>query len=191
MYFQKVRMKVITQLTVMMNYHIQHPLFLMIQIVSYCKNSHYSSLCTLFTVFYMEVVDSLTRGFEDKLACDNLILEINSSRYAYNVTLKEVSFYISTFYLKHKAIILKLFETNFKKCFAGKFQCCESFIKFTFSKYFCLILAIIATSIALFCSDSQKLHTQWECNEWLLISNTGKNFHNNSVLLINLVFNRM
>lgn len=41
----------------------------------------------------MEVIDSLTRGFEDKLACDNLILEINSSRYAYNVTLKEVSFY--------------------------------------------------------------------------------------------------
>lgn len=42
------------------------------------------------TVFFSEVIDSLTRGFEDKLQCDNLILEINSSRYAYNVTLKEV-----------------------------------------------------------------------------------------------------
>lgn len=44
-----------------------------------------------FVVFFTEVVDSLTRGFEDELQCDNLILEINSSRYAYNVTVKEVS----------------------------------------------------------------------------------------------------
>lgn len=49
-----------------------------------------------FLVFLAEVIDSLARGFEDNLACDNLILEINSSRYAYNVTLKEVSwvFYV-------------------------------------------------------------------------------------------------
>nr|CAH7737641.1 unnamed protein product [Callosobruchus chinensis] len=43
-------------------------------------------------LFYTEVIDSLTRGIEDKLPCDNLILEINSSRYAYNVILKEVNF---------------------------------------------------------------------------------------------------
>ncbi|KAK9738530.1 eIF4-gamma/eIF5/eIF2-epsilon [Popillia japonica] len=43
-------------------------------------------------MFFSEVIDSLTRGFEDKLQCDNLILEINSSRYAYNVTLKEVNY---------------------------------------------------------------------------------------------------
>nr|CAI5869040.1 unnamed protein product [Callosobruchus analis] len=43
-------------------------------------------------LFYTEVLDSLTRGLEDKLPCDNLILEINSSRYAYNVVLKEVNF---------------------------------------------------------------------------------------------------
>ncbi|KAF5289363.1 hypothetical protein FQR65_LT11874 [Abscondita terminalis] len=41
-------------------------------------------------LFLNEVIDSLARGFEDKLLCDNLILEINSSRYAYNVTVKEV-----------------------------------------------------------------------------------------------------
>lgn len=47
-----------------------------------------------FSVFYTEVIDSLMRGFDEKLSCDNLILEINSSRYAYNVTVKEVnSFY--------------------------------------------------------------------------------------------------
>ncbi|KAL3266920.1 hypothetical protein HHI36_011070 [Cryptolaemus montrouzieri] len=43
-------------------------------------------------LFFTEVIDSLTRGFEDELQCDNLILEINSSRYAYNVTVKEVNF---------------------------------------------------------------------------------------------------
>ncbi|KAK6620768.1 hypothetical protein RUM43_011063 [Polyplax serrata] len=43
------------------------------------------------TVFYTEVVDSLQRGFEEKLSCDNLILEINSSRYAYNVMLSDVT----------------------------------------------------------------------------------------------------
>ncbi|XP_072375766.1 translation initiation factor eIF2B subunit epsilon-like, partial [Diabrotica undecimpunctata] len=42
--------------------------------------------------FFTEVIDSLTRGFDDNLLCDNLILEINSSRYAYNVTVKEVNF---------------------------------------------------------------------------------------------------
>ncbi|KAF7280795.1 hypothetical protein GWI33_005521 [Rhynchophorus ferrugineus] len=43
-------------------------------------------------LFFTEVVDSLTRGYEDKLLCDNLILEVNSSRYAYNITLKEVNY---------------------------------------------------------------------------------------------------
>ncbi|XP_054276313.1 translation initiation factor eIF-2B subunit epsilon-like [Macrosteles quadrilineatus] len=45
-------------------------------------------------LFYTEVVDSLVRGFEDKLLCDNLVLEINSSRYAYNVTMSEVNFHV-------------------------------------------------------------------------------------------------
>ncbi|CAH0391142.1 unnamed protein product [Bemisia tabaci] len=45
-------------------------------------------------LFYSEVVDSLVRGFEDKLLCDNLILEINSSRYAYNVSVGEVNFHV-------------------------------------------------------------------------------------------------
>lgn len=43
-------------------------------------------------MFYSEVVDSLIRGYEDKVLCDNLVLEINSSRYAYNVSLREVTF---------------------------------------------------------------------------------------------------
>ncbi|XP_075213307.1 eukaryotic translation initiation factor 2B subunit epsilon [Lycorma delicatula] len=42
-------------------------------------------------IFYNEVLDSLIRGYTEKLPCDNLILEINSSRYAYNVTLKELN----------------------------------------------------------------------------------------------------
>lgn len=45
-------------------------------------------------VFYSEVIDSLLRGYEDKLPCDNLVLEVNSSRYAYNVTVSEVNYYV-------------------------------------------------------------------------------------------------
>lgn len=55
-------------------------------------------------LFLNEVVDSLARGFEDKLQCDNLILEINSSRYAYNVTVKEVNFNVI------KAILMLPFQ---------------------------------------------------------------------------------
>ncbi|XP_023213859.1 translation initiation factor eIF-2B subunit epsilon-like isoform X2 [Centruroides sculpturatus] len=42
-------------------------------------------------MFYAEVLDSLQRGVEEKIKCENLILEINSSKYAYNVTMKEVN----------------------------------------------------------------------------------------------------
>lgn len=43
-------------------------------------------------IFLSEVIDSLLRGFQDKLNWENLILEINSSRYAYNVTMSEVTY---------------------------------------------------------------------------------------------------
>ncbi|XP_020282447.1 translation initiation factor eIF-2B subunit epsilon isoform X1 [Pseudomyrmex gracilis] len=44
------------------------------------------------SMFLSEVIDSLLRGYQDKLKCENLILEINSSRYAYNVTMREVTY---------------------------------------------------------------------------------------------------
>ncbi|KZC07203.1 Translation initiation factor eIF-2B subunit epsilon [Dufourea novaeangliae] len=43
-------------------------------------------------MFLSEVIDSLLRGFQDRLNCENLILEINSSRYAYNVSMREVTY---------------------------------------------------------------------------------------------------
>ncbi|EDW62397.1 translation initiation factor eIF2B subunit epsilon [Drosophila virilis] len=43
-------------------------------------------------IFLSEVIDSLSRGFREKSNPDFLILEINSSRYAYNMSLKEVNF---------------------------------------------------------------------------------------------------
>lgn len=48
----------------------------------------------IVSVFLQEVIDSLARGYEEKLKCDYLILEINSSRYAYNIQLHEVNFYV-------------------------------------------------------------------------------------------------
>lgn len=52
------------------------------------------NLDIFISVFYSEVVDSLLRGYEDNLPCDNLVLEVNSSRYAYNVTVNEVNYYV-------------------------------------------------------------------------------------------------
>lgn len=45
-------------------------------------------------VFLTEVIDSLERGYKEKTNPDFLILEINSSRYAYNMSLSEVNFYV-------------------------------------------------------------------------------------------------
>ncbi|XP_070542027.1 translation initiation factor eIF2B subunit epsilon-like [Ptychodera flava] len=41
-------------------------------------------------MFYNEVLDSLQRGIEENVKCDNLILEVNSSKYAYNISMKEL-----------------------------------------------------------------------------------------------------
>lgn len=49
---------------------------------------------TYVSVFLQEVIESLARGYNDKLKCDYLILEINSSRYAYNIQLHEVNFFV-------------------------------------------------------------------------------------------------
>lgn len=48
----------------------------------------------MFLVFLTEVIDSLERGYKEKTKPDYLILEINSSRYAYNMSLSEVNFYV-------------------------------------------------------------------------------------------------
>jgi len=45
-------------------------------------------------IFLTEVIDSLERGFKEKSNPDYLILEINSSRYAYNMSLSEVNFLV-------------------------------------------------------------------------------------------------
>lgn len=41
-------------------------------------------------VFQLEVLGTLQRGLEENIGCDNLVLEINSLKYAYNISLKEV-----------------------------------------------------------------------------------------------------
>uniref|UniRef100_A0A667ZZW4 Translation initiation factor eIF2B subunit epsilon n=1 Tax=Myripristis murdjan TaxID=586833 RepID=A0A667ZZW4_9TELE len=41
-------------------------------------------------VFQIEVLGTLQRGLEENIGCDNLVLEINSLKYAYNINMKEV-----------------------------------------------------------------------------------------------------
>ncbi|KAL1398550.1 hypothetical protein pipiens_008873 [Culex pipiens pipiens] len=45
-------------------------------------------------IFLSEVLESLKRGFSEKSNPEYLILEINSSRYAYNMALSEVNFFV-------------------------------------------------------------------------------------------------
>lgn len=52
----------------------------------------FKCMLVAIAVFLSEVIDSLSRGFREKSNPDFLILEINSSRYAYNMSLKEVNF---------------------------------------------------------------------------------------------------
>uniref|UniRef100_A0A452TJL4 Translation initiation factor eIF2B subunit epsilon n=1 Tax=Ursus maritimus TaxID=29073 RepID=A0A452TJL4_URSMA len=47
-------------------------------------------ICALIAVFQNEVLGTLQRGKEENISCDNLVLEINSLKYAYNISLKEV-----------------------------------------------------------------------------------------------------
>ena len=54
--------------------------------------SYVDSLGDDVSIFLSEVMDSLSRGYQEKLNCENLILEINSSRYAYNMGIREVTY---------------------------------------------------------------------------------------------------
>uniref|UniRef100_A0A671KW41 Translation initiation factor eIF2B subunit epsilon n=1 Tax=Sinocyclocheilus anshuiensis TaxID=1608454 RepID=A0A671KW41_9TELE len=48
------------------------------------------SNCSFPSVFQNEVHGTLQRGLDENISCDNLVLEINSLKYAYNISLKEV-----------------------------------------------------------------------------------------------------
>ncbi|XP_058044010.1 translation initiation factor eIF-2B subunit epsilon [Ahaetulla prasina] len=52
-------------------------------------------------VFQNEVLGTLQRGEEEKISCDNLVLEINSLKYAYNIGLKEVMAVLSKVVLEY------------------------------------------------------------------------------------------
>lgn len=88
-------------------------------------------------MFYSEVVDSLQRGYEEKLPCSNLILEVNSSRYAYNVTLSEVTQLTckAVFALpprlkcpaKPLLVYFKPLFTNYVKTADGQMECLSAF----------------------------------------------------------------
>ncbi|XP_077354381.1 translation initiation factor eIF2B subunit epsilon [Festucalex cinctus] len=47
-------------------------------------------------VFQKEVLGTLQRGLDENISCDHLVLEINSLKYAYNITLREVMQILTT-----------------------------------------------------------------------------------------------
>lgn len=68
-----------------------------------------------FTAFYNEVLESLQRGYEEKIKGDNLVLEINSSKYAYNVTMKEVNMLVIKAMLSLPSVMTKVNMSRFFK----------------------------------------------------------------------------
>lgn len=73
-------------------------------------------------MFRQEVIDSLTRGYIEKLECDCLILEINSSRYAYNMSLQEVNYNVIL-------AMLNIIQVNSTKSNMSIMKCFEEVLK--------------------------------------------------------------
>ncbi|CAN7936902.1 unnamed protein product [Ixodes hexagonus] len=99
-------------------------------------------------LFYNEVVESLQRGVEENIKCDNLILEINSSRYAYNIAMKGVIAIVSRVVLETPVLcyhgesggILSAPEYNarVKKCLVQFRPLLKNYVKDTESMLDCL-----------------------------------------------------
>ncbi|XP_026674686.1 translation initiation factor eIF-2B subunit epsilon [Ceratina calcarata] len=93
-------------------------------------------------MFLSEVIDSLLRGFQDKLNCDNLILEINSSRYAYNVTMSEVTYNVI------KAVLSLPFHYLSEKKEAVTDQNYQRNLKIMITYFYSIILNYVKTEDA-------------------------------------------
>uniref|UniRef100_A0A182R6F4 Translation initiation factor eIF2B subunit epsilon n=1 Tax=Anopheles funestus TaxID=62324 RepID=A0A182R6F4_ANOFN len=59
-----------------------------------CESGPASPVPEDANIFLSEVIESLKRGLSDRTNAEYLILEINSSRYAYNMALCEVNYYV-------------------------------------------------------------------------------------------------
>lgn len=114
-----------------------------------------------FSVFLTEVVDSLKRGFDDKLNCENLVLEINSSRYAYNVTVREV---ITSKCCRLTIIAFLSGESQRRKSNSNVASA-------VCSRHF--IFAFTRSLFVLFCANLQELYSKRYCNGRLFGCNWG------------------
>jgi len=94
-------------------------------------------------VFFSEVVDSLTRGYDDKLHPDNLILEINSSRYAYNVSVREVNYFVMKALLSLPIQVQSVdstpkYLTEFNKMLRDFFPILQNYVRNSDAQHDCL-----------------------------------------------------
>jgi len=104
---------------------------------------YFRFLCHSCAVFFSEVVDSLTRGYDDKLHPDNLILEINSSRYAYNVSVREVNYFVMKALLSLPIQVRSVdstpkYLTEFNKVLRDFFPILQNYVRNSDAQHDCL-----------------------------------------------------
>lgn len=127
------------------------------------------------SIFLSEVIDSLSRGYQDKLNCENLILEINSSRYAYNMAIREVTYNVikailglPAHYLKHSDSPLS--DEVYRKTLKGMLiyfkKIILNYMKTEDSQEDCLraIEDVANTTKALLPFTHQLLHFLYDCD---------------------------
>jgi translation initiation factor eIF-2B subunit epsilon len=106
-------------------------------------------------VFFSEVMDSLTRGYDDKLHPDNLILEINSSRYAYNVSVREVNYFVVKALLSlpiqaRSADSAPKYLTEFNRMLRDFLPILQNYVRNSDAQYDCLqALEVSGTNVVL------------------------------------------
>jgi translation initiation factor eIF-2B subunit epsilon len=108
-----------------------------------------------YAVFFSEVMDSLTRGYDDKLDPENLILEINSSRHAYNVSVKEMNYFVVKALLSLpieacSAISAPNYLTEFKKMLQDFLPILQNYVRKSDAQLDCLqALEVSNTNVVL------------------------------------------
>lgn len=72
-----------------------------------CSNFYNPSI-VFPTVFKAEIYDSMKRAYKDKVDCENLVSEINGSKFAYNISMDDINGLVMKQILSFPSILSKV-----------------------------------------------------------------------------------